>query len=94
VHLKSTHGRPAPLDQTRVVVNELRLVGSRCGTSGDFEEAIRLLRGGAVVPPPVKVVWGLEKAPEAFREALRRDVFRLVLRVSRTPWETGWGQRS
>ena len=96
VHLKSTHGLEAALDQTAVVVKELRLVGSRCGASRDFEEALRLLRGGRVEAPPLTVLWGLERAPEAFERALGRDVFRVVLRVSRLPWESAWqaGQRS
>lgn len=100
VHLKSTHGVEAPLDQTAAVVKELRLVGSRCGTGREFEEALSLLRTGALEPPPLETLWGLERAPEAFRKAMERGVFRVVLRVSRLPWESRWpppgwrGQRS
>jgi len=100
VHVKSTHGEAAPLDQTMAVVKELRLTASRCGTGREFEEAVRLLREGLVAAPPLEVLWGLERAPEAFEKALEPGVFRVVLRVSRLPWETRWpppgwrGQRS
>lgn len=90
VHVKSTHGLRAALDQTLMVVREQRLVATRCGTGREFEEALRLLRSGAVSPPPIRVVEGLENAPGAFRAALGRDVFRVVLRIGRAPWETGW----
>jgi alcohol dehydrogenase len=43
IALKSTCGLPSDLDQTKVVVDEIRLQGSRCGP---FDKAIRLLQEG------------------------------------------------
>ncbi len=90
VHVKSTSGERSCFDQTLAVVKELRLVSSRCGTWREFEEAIRLLRSGVVRPLVTSVVWGLENAPEAFERALRREELKVVVRVSRAPWE--WGR--
>ncbi len=89
VHLKSTHGRPAELPQTEAVVKELLLVASRCGEWRDFEEALRLLRERRVEPPPSRILWGVESAPKAFEEALRGDMFRVIVRTGKTPWELG-----
>jgi len=87
VHVKSTPGGRGCWSQTLAVVKELRLVASRCGTWREFEEAIRLIRSRLVEPLVTSVVWGLERAPEAFERALRREELKVVVRVSRTPWE-------
>jgi len=79
VHLKSTPGGEAPLPLTEAVVKELRLIGSRCGTFREFQEALRLLGEGRV-KPPVTAVYPLEEAPEAFRRSLERDAFRVLVR--------------
>lgn len=44
--LKTTTGRAVPLDLTPVVVDELRIVGSRCGR---FEVALEALAAGRIV---------------------------------------------
>jgi alcohol dehydrogenase len=43
IALKSTCGLPSPIDQTRVVVDEIRLQGSRCGP---FDKAIEFMKRG------------------------------------------------
>lgn len=48
--LKSTHGGMSRLDLNEVVVNELHLIGSRCGP---LPEALQLLADGAVDPRPL-----------------------------------------
>ncbi len=92
VHVKSTHGLPAPVDQTRLVVNEVQLVPSRCGTSREFQYAIELIRSGRVRVRELitSIYWGLDRGVEAFQAALRRESVKVVVRVSRTPWELGW----
>ncbi len=92
VHVKSTHGLPTPLDQTRLVVNEVQLVPSRCGTSREFQHAIELIRSGRVRVRELitKVYWGLEHGIEAFQAALERDAVKIVVRIARTPRELGW----
>lgn len=50
VVLKTTTAEPAPIDLAPVVVNELRLVGSRCG---DMRRAVELLAAGELDPRPL-----------------------------------------
>ena len=75
--LKSTfHGEvafsPAPL-----VVNEITVVGSRCGR---FESALRLLRENQVDPTPlVRFQFPLEAAREAVETAQRPGVLKVIL---------------
>jgi alcohol dehydrogenase len=78
VFMKSTvHGSIA-IDTAPIVVNEITLVGSRCGR---FEPAIRLLRSGAIdVADMVSNEWPLSKASEAFTCADKSGVLKILLR--------------
>jgi threonine dehydrogenase-like Zn-dependent dehydrogenase len=78
VFMKSTvHGNIA-IDTAPIVVNEITLVGSRCGR---FEPAIRLLRSGAInVADMVSNEWPLSKASEAFTCADKSGVLKILLR--------------
>jgi threonine dehydrogenase-like Zn-dependent dehydrogenase len=77
--LKSTyHGaldwNPAPL-----VVDEITVIGSRCGP---FEPALSLLARGSVrVLPFLSAVYPLERWEAAFRAARRADAFKILLRM-------------
>ncbi len=77
VVLKSTyHGLPQA-DLTRVVVEEIHLVGSRCGP---FEAALRLLEQGLVdVQPLIEARYPLAEAKAAFEHAARRGVLKVLL---------------
>jgi len=77
VILKSTiHGKP-PVDTAPVVVNEITLVGSRCGR---FEPALDLLRKRKVrVDEMISARFPLADAPRAFRLAARRGVLKVLL---------------
>jgi len=77
VILKSTvHGLPR-IDTAPVIVNEITLVGSRCGR---FEPALRLLKTGRVnVDPLVSETMPLKDAPRAFRRASTRGVLKILL---------------
>lgn len=78
VILKSTVHAEAPVNTAPVIVNELTLVGSRCGR---FEPSIELLRSGKVdVSRMISAEYPLEKAPEAFAEAARPGVLKVLLR--------------
>lgn len=79
VHLKSTPGGEARIPQTLAVVKELRLVGTRCGTSREFRDALRLLSNGSV-EVPVTAEYSLDEAREAFERALGRDAFRVLVK--------------
>ncbi len=77
VILKSTvHGEVA-LDTAPVIVNEITLVGSRCGR---FEPAMELLRLGTVrVANLIADRFPLADAPKAFARAAEKGVLKVLL---------------
>jgi alcohol dehydrogenase len=75
--LKSTVHGEIPLDTAPVIVNEITLVGSRCGR---FEPALELLRLGAVdVSSMISERLKLANAPAAFNKAAQRGVMKVLL---------------
>lgn len=75
--LKSTVHGEIPLDTAPVIVNEITLVGSRCGR---FEPALELLQLGTVdVSSMISDRMPLASAPEAFERAARRGVMKVLL---------------
>jgi threonine dehydrogenase-like Zn-dependent dehydrogenase len=75
--LKSTVHGEIPLDTAPVIVNEITLVGSRCGR---FEPALELLRLGAVdVSSMISERLPLESAPTGFERAAQRGVLKVLL---------------
>lgn len=80
--LKSTVHGAVSLDTAPVIVQEISLVGSRCGR---FEPALRLLRGGKVaVHPLIADEFALRDAPRAFARAAEPGVLKVLLRNSST----------
>ncbi len=77
VVMKSTvHGKVA-LDTAPVVVDELTLMGSRCGR---MEPALELLKKGKVkVRGMISDTMTLEEAPRAFRRAEEKGVLKVLL---------------
>jgi len=75
--LKSTtHGRVAA-DTSAVVVNEITIVGSRCGR---FGPALRLIASGKLnLRPMIHDCFTLAQAERAFRRAAERDVLKVLL---------------
>jgi len=75
--LKSTvHGEVA-IDTAPVIVNEVTLVGSRCGR---FEPALELLRLGTVrVDNLIAARFPLSEAPQAFVRAAEKGVLKVLL---------------
>ena len=79
LHLKSTHGLPAALDVTRVVVDELRIQGSRCGP---FDEAIGLLDRRAVeVKQLITHRFPLDMCREAFDTASSKSAIKTIFEI-------------
>ncbi len=75
--LKSTFAGRATVDLSQLVVDEIQVVGSRCGP---FEPALRLLATGAVsVTPLVAGEYPLARALEAFEHAARPGVRKILL---------------
>jgi alcohol dehydrogenase len=76
--VKSTIHGETPVSFSPLVVDEITVVGSRCGP---FDRAIELLAGGRVaVKPLIAGVYPLERFTEAFDHARRG------LKVILTPW--------
>jgi alcohol dehydrogenase len=76
--MKSTVHGLVTIDTAPVIVNEITLVGSRCGR---FEPAIRLLASGKVnVADLISDEFPLDRAPEAFARAATKGVLKVLLR--------------
>ncbi len=78
VVMKSTvHGLVA-IDTAPAIVNEITLVGSRCGR---FEPALRLLASGKVrVGDLISEEYRLDRAAQAFEHAATKGVLKVLLR--------------
>ena len=76
--MKSTVHEEVKLDMAPVIVNEITLVGSRCGL---FEPAIQLLSEGKVdTKSMLAAEYPLSEAPAAFAKAAERGVLKVLLR--------------
>ena len=78
VIMKSTvHGLVA-IDSAPLIVNEITLVGSRCGR---LEPALKLLRSEKVrVDDMISAEYPLSRAPEAFARAAQKGTIKVLLR--------------
>jgi threonine dehydrogenase-like Zn-dependent dehydrogenase len=77
VVMKSTVHGLVSIDTAPVIVNEITLVGSRCGR---FEPALKLLKSGKVnVDAMISEVLPLKDAPRAFRAAAKSGVLKVLL---------------
>lgn len=76
--LKSTfHGGAVPVDTTRIVVDEISLVGSRCGR---FESALKLLESGQVsVESLIAAEFKLDDAVNAMAYAAKPGTLKTLL---------------
>jgi alcohol dehydrogenase len=77
VIMKSTTHGLTPIDAAGIIVNEITLVGSRCGR---FEPALELLRSGRVkVDDMISARMPLAMAPQAFERAAEKGVLKVLL---------------
>ncbi len=77
VIMKSTVHGLVSIDSAAVIVNEITLVGSRCGR---FEPALKLLKSRKVrVDAMISDVLPLKSAPRAFQEAAKPGVLKVLL---------------
>jgi len=77
VVMKSTFHQPAHFDTAKVVVDEITLLGSRCG---GFQTALGLLKEGAVqVQPLISKIFPLEEGVEAFAFLDKPDCLKVLL---------------
>lgn len=77
--LKSTYHGQVSFNPAPLVINEISVVGSRCGR---FAPAVRLMERGLVDPTPlVSAVFPLDQAEEAFRRSAESDCFKVLLKI-------------
>ena len=76
--LKSTVASEVRLNLSAVVVDEITILGSRCGP---FAPAIRALETGAVrTSSMIHGRFSLQNAPEAFEKAREKGIIKVLLR--------------
>jgi threonine dehydrogenase-like Zn-dependent dehydrogenase len=76
--LKSTYHGDLPVDMSALVVDEITLVGSRCGP---FAPALRLLNSGLVDPTPlISAQYALADGETAFARAVEPGVLKVLLK--------------
>jgi threonine dehydrogenase-like Zn-dependent dehydrogenase len=81
VVMKSTVHGLVRIDTAPAIVNEITLVGSRCGR---FEPALRLLQSGKVkVDQLISEEFSLDQAPRAFGRAETKGMMKVLLRPPR-----------
>ncbi len=75
--LKSTYAGDLTLNMSEIVVDEVTLLGSRCGP---FAPALEHLRRGLIDPTDlIAARYPLEKGPEAFQKAAQPGVFKVLI---------------
>lgn len=75
--LKSTFHGGVEMDTARIVIDEIRIVGSRCGP---FPAALRALAGKRIDPAPLlDATYPLGKALEAFERAQAPGVLKVAI---------------
>jgi threonine dehydrogenase-like Zn-dependent dehydrogenase len=78
--LKSTYAGQLSLDMSAIVVDELTLIGSRCGP---FAPALDLLAQGQVdVEPLVQASYPLAEGLQAFARAQQRGTLKILLEMT------------
>ncbi|MBN1311961.1 MAG: alcohol dehydrogenase catalytic domain-containing protein [Anaerolineae bacterium] len=79
IHLKSTYHGPASANLTRVAVDEISVVGSRCGP---FDAAIRLLQRYMIeVNALVDARYSLDDGLDAMAKAGQKGVLKVIIEV-------------
>ncbi|MGE5570837.1 MAG: MDR/zinc-dependent alcohol dehydrogenase-like family protein [Rhodospirillales bacterium] len=77
VIMKSTVHEEVAIDTAPLIVNEITLIGSRCGR---FEPALEMLLSGAVRPAAmISRRFPLAEAPEAFAKAAEKGALKILI---------------
>ena len=77
--IKSTYAGKLALDASALVVDEIAVVGSRCGS---FAPALRTLAAGRVeVESPIRVRFSLQDGLKASAKARERDCLKVLLNI-------------
>ncbi len=77
--LKSTYHGSLAFNPAPLVINEVSVVGSRCGL---FAPALRIMAQGLVDPTPlISDIFSLEQADRAFERALQGDAIKVLMKM-------------
>ena len=77
--LKSTYNNALECNATALVVDEIRVVGSRCGP---FEPAIQALAAGEIdIKPLIEACYPLAEAPAAFEHAAQPGALKVLIEI-------------
>lgn len=80
--LKSTYAKPEPIDLAALVINEVRLLGNRCGP---FPDALEWLEHGKLqVEPLITSRYPLTQGISAFEAASRPDEIKVLIEMQPT----------
>jgi len=82
VVLKSTIAADQKIDLSPIVVNEITIVGSRCGL---FQPAIDYLKTGVDLSPIIQEVYPIEKGIEAFEAAKTKGSLKVMIDFTKSP---------
>jgi threonine dehydrogenase-like Zn-dependent dehydrogenase len=77
--LKTTAAHPTALDLSGLVVNEVKILGSRCGPFRPALEALTM--GNVEVRPMVTETYELRDAAVALQRAASSDVMKVLLHI-------------
>ncbi len=78
--IKTTLNGPRQIDLNKVVVDEITIVGSRCGP---FRPAIKALDNRSIdVKPLIRATYGLAEYAEAFKTASQDGVLKVLLKIA------------
>jgi threonine dehydrogenase-like Zn-dependent dehydrogenase len=77
--LKSTIADDQQINLTPIVVNEISVIGSRCGL---FQPAIEYLRTGIDLSPIVQAVYPIENGIEAFEKANQKGSLKILIEIN------------
>jgi len=75
--LKTTVAKPAPVEVNRLVINEITLIGSRCGPMG--EALYTLSRGLVDVESLITDIIPLERGEEALERAAQKGSLKILI---------------
>jgi 2-desacetyl-2-hydroxyethyl bacteriochlorophyllide A dehydrogenase len=79
--LKTTVARKSAIDLSQVVINELSIIGSRCGP---FADAIEAIRSKSIdLMPLISERFSIEDGLKAFQHASKKDVLKVILEICR-----------
>lgn len=77
--LKSTYHGALDFNAAPLVIDEITVVGSRCGP---FAPAVRMMNAGLVDPLPLlTATFSLQDGEEAFRKAQEKETLKVVLKM-------------